>query len=110
MIKANQLLFQFEDNYVELNLKESIQFFAKHLDPRFVREKDYGFRTPLNSELDLAVSCVSQYEDEDSNYEYQYLVQTLSKNNTIRTQECYNDIKEVVEVLNKRAKFLATNK
>lgn len=99
-----QELFTFasDDEVMKTNLKESMQLFAEHLDKKFVKENEKGYRASLNDKLDLSVFCLSQFGQEDSNKDYKYVIQTLAKNNTIKSQTAFEDIRDAIEVLNKQ--------
>jgi hypothetical protein len=87
---------------LKTNLKEAMQLFAEHLDERFLQEGYKGYRASLDDDLDLAVFCLSQFGQEDSNREYKYVIQTLAKNNTIKSQTCFDDVWDAIEILNKQ--------
>lgn len=100
----DQELFNFAsvNEVMKTNLKEAMHRLGLHLDKKFVKESDKGYRASLNDNLDLAIFCLSQFGQEDSNREYKYVIQTLAKNNTIKSQTVFEDIRDAIEVLNKQ--------
>lgn len=94
--------FQNDEETIKTNLRESMSLLSQHLDKRFRQETSNGYRASLNDNLDLSVFCLSQFGQEDSNKEYKYVIQTLAKNNTIKSQTVFEDIRDAIEVLNKQ--------
>ena len=106
MIKANQYVFEFDDDLgtSEYSLYESIDVLKNRLSDRFEQETSNSFRVSLNSHLDLCILCLSLDEE---NTKCRYVVQTLAKNNTLKSLECFDYIEIAIEHMNNRLAFYA---
>lgn len=98
MIKAEQFTFNFENEDMnELNLEESMWFLKEHLNSSFVRETINSFRASLNDKLDLSILCLPLVANGLKN---RYVLSTLAKNNTLKSQACFDCIATAVEIAN----------
>lgn len=77
-----------------------MEYLKERLLPGFYQETDHGFRASLRTNHDVAVFCVSPYSTEDTNKNWAYVVQVLSKNNTIVAQTRFEDIEIALDALN----------
>jgi hypothetical protein len=95
-----QTVLQFPETSPEFTLRESMKFLGEHLSPHFVSESSNGYRASKDTNTDVAVFCLSRHGFAEQNRSYRYVVQSLSRNNTIRGQVCFDDIRSAVTASN----------
>lgn len=93
-----------DDKVIKMNLEEAMTFLFQNLDPKFAQDQFSGFRAELNDNLDIAVFCLSQYPPSRNNTHYKYVIQTLSKNNTIKSQTVFDDVRDAVDIVNSQVR------
>lgn len=87
-----------------MNLEDSVAYLSQNLDPKFVQEFSNGFRAELAKNLDIAVLCLSQYPPDAANTDYKYVVQTMAKNNTLKSLVGFDDVRDAVDVVNSQVR------
>jgi len=100
-------------NTTKLNLKQTISFLEQSLDSCFKKHQSKGceFNASVNKTDKLRIFVHSPYSyNDEKNFEFQPIVQLVNKNNDIREQIGYDDIKDAINDVNRLAKQVTVTK
>jgi len=100
-------------NTTKLNLKQTISFLEQSLDSCFTKheKKSCEFNAPVNKTDKLKIFVHSPYSyNDEKNFEFQSIIQLVNKNNNIREQIGYDNIKDAVNDVNRLAKQVIVTK
>lgn len=86
---------------MKYTLKEAMAYLNTNLYASMDQMNDREFRADVSPTRDISVFCISPYSDSDDNTTWRYVVQILSKNNTIVLQQQFDKVTEAVSFANK---------
>jgi hypothetical protein len=86
---------------MKFTLKEAMNHLKTNLYASMSQVTDREFRAAVSLTRDISVFCISPYSDSDDNTTWRYVVQILSKNNTIVLQEQFDKVTEAVSSANR---------
>jgi hypothetical protein len=81
---------------MKLNLDDSMKYLRESLSLVFKQETDREFRAEASPTRDVSVFCISPFSDAKENTTWRYVVQILSKNNTIVRQDNFDALEEAI--------------